>query len=159
MHRSLAISQFHRQPPSMRVLKWIVVPFVCVHVVLASFSGYRAIVQVYSLDLRASGPTLRPGSTVTFDVASSGRVWVHVDVELRQGQRAETLAVHWIPTHTTPSYDPRTIRGHVELTLTPEQLARLEPGPAVVRATAHGRSQWLRTPPPVVRELGVNVER
>ena len=33
-----------------------------------------------------------------------------------------------------------------------EVLARFKPGPVVVRTTARGRSQWLRTPPSTVRE-------
>jgi len=35
----------------MRVLRWIIVPLLAVHVILATYSGYRAIVQVYSVDM------------------------------------------------------------------------------------------------------------
>jgi hypothetical protein len=36
--------------------------------------------------------------------------------------------------------------------VTAEQLSGLERGPAVLRVTGHGGPQWLRVPPPVVRE-------
>jgi hypothetical protein len=41
--------------------------------------------------------------------------------------------------------------------VTPELLARFASGAAVVRATAHGRPQWMRTPPPEVREVAVEI--
>jgi hypothetical protein len=43
--------------------------------------------------------------------------------------------------------------------LAPEQLARFLSGPATVRATATGRRQWLRLPPPTVREAAVDIRR
>ena len=43
--------------------------------------------------------------------------------------------------------------------VTPELLGRFEPGAALVRATAHGRSQWLRTPPPEVREVAIEIRQ
>ena len=151
------VAAFHHQPPSMRVLRWLVVGVLCVHVPLASYSGYRAIVQVYDLTVRTSGTVLRPGTSVGFDVASSGRVTVDVELLLVQRARTETLAVKIVPTHGTPSYDPRTIRASAVVVLTPAMLAPFDAGPATVRAIANGRSQWLRTPPPKVRELSVDV--
>jgi hypothetical protein len=94
--RRLAFDTFHREPPSMRVLKWIIGPLVAVHVVLATISGYRAIVQVYHVELAASDSVLRPGTTISYGAASSGRVPVDVEVELIQGARRDTLAVQWI---------------------------------------------------------------
>ena len=46
----------YEQPKSMVILKWIILPLLVVHVVLASWSGYRAIVQVYSVDLTVAAP-------------------------------------------------------------------------------------------------------
>jgi hypothetical protein len=37
-------------------------------------------------------------------------------------------------------------------------LARFEPGTATLRATAVGRPQWLRVPPPTVREQPVIIQ-
>ena len=53
-----------------------------------------------------------------------------------------------------------------ELTLTtvvveiePQMLAEFDPGPAVLRASAVGRPQWLRVPPPTIREMAVTISR
>lgn len=141
----------------MRVLKWIILPLLSVHIVLATISGYRAIVQVYSVQMTSSAHIVRPGTVVTYEVASSGRVPVDVEFELIQDARHDTLAVHWIRDHTVPSYDPRTIRGRWSATLTADQIARFQPGPVTVRVTANGKSQWLRVPPPRISELILEV--
>ena len=44
-----------------------------------------------------------------------------------------------------------------EFELTPTMLDGFEPGTAMLRATAVGRSQWLRIPPPTVREQPVRI--
>lgn len=77
----------------MRVLKWIVIAVLGGHVPLAIYSGYRAIVQVYSVRVRAPSEPLQSGSRVGFDVATAGRVPVDVELMLVQGSRAETLTV------------------------------------------------------------------
>lgn len=156
--KTVAVRRFHEQPVSMRVLKWVVVPALAVHIVLATISGYRAIVQVYRLDLRSSERVLHSGSTVGFTVVTSARTHVDVELELRQGTRAETLAVKLVPGNVNASYDPRTKWAKVTVVLSPEQLARLDRGPAILRATANGRSQWLRTPPPKIQELAVDIQ-
>jgi hypothetical protein len=61
------------EPRHMVVLRRVVVPLLAVQVVLATWSGYRAIVQVFSLDLRVEAPLVHEGSTVHFDVVTSGR--------------------------------------------------------------------------------------
>jgi hypothetical protein len=90
-------------------------------------------------------------------VATSGRAPVDVELLLIQSTRAETLAVLLVPDHVNASYDPRTIHAARQVTLTAEQLARLQPGRAVLRAVANGRSQWLRVPPPVITERAVTI--
>ena len=151
------LSTFHEPPRSLRVLFWIVLPFAIVHVVLASVSGYRAIVQVYHIELATTKSTLVPGDTVTVAVATAGRATVDAELELIQPPHAETLAVLLVPGHTNASYDPRTIHAARQLTLTSEQLGRFHPGAARLRLTANGRSQWLRVPPPVIREQAVTI--
>ena len=143
----------------MRVLRWIILPLVAVHVTLASISGYRAIVQIYRLDLRVADSVLRAGSALAFNAVSSGRVPADVTLELVQGARAETLAVSFIPANVNKSYDPRPKHGAASVIVTREQLAQFEPGPAVVRATANGSMQWLRTPPPKVEERRVEIAK
>jgi hypothetical protein len=152
------LSTFHESAPSLRVLRWIVLPALVVHVVLASISGYRAIVQVYHVDIAIGGPMLRPGTNLAMSVASSGRTTIDAQLVLIQQTHAETLAVLRIPGHENASYDPRTIHAAKRLTLTSEQLGGFQPGPAVLRAIGNGRSQWLRVPPPVITERQVPID-
>lgn len=154
---STRLATFHESPRSLRVLFWIIVPFVVAHVILVTISGYRAIVQVYHVELATDAPMLRAGTTVAVAAATSGRATVDAELELIQSAHAETLAVLIVPTHTNPSYDPRTIHGARRVTITSAQLARFRPGPALLRVTANGRSQWLRVPPPVIREQVVEI--
>ena len=72
----------YEQPKSMVILKWIILPLLVVHVVLASWSGYRAIVQVYSVDLTLADSVIRAGSPVTYSAVGSGRVTVTLGLEL-----------------------------------------------------------------------------
>jgi hypothetical protein len=69
------------------------------------------------------------------------------------------LAVQQVRGNDWASFDPRPRRASQRVLLTPEQLARFPDGPATVRATATGRPQWLRLPPPTVREAAVEIRR
>jgi hypothetical protein len=125
-----------------------------VHVPLACYSGYRAIVQVYSLNLRVPAQ-LHAGSRVGYDVATSGRTPVRVRLFMIQGARAETLTVGLVRDHTNPSYDPRTIHGSADIELSARMLDGFSEGPALIRGVAIGGPQWLRTPPPTISEASV----
>lgn len=149
----------YERPKSMVILKWIILPLLIVHVVLASWSGYRAIVQVYSVDVSVADSVIRAGSPVVYNAVGSGRVTVTLRLELLQDSLKQPIGQHIINTYTTPSYDPRPIRGGATVSLTPSMLARFSAGPATIRATATGRAQWLRTPPPTVREIPVIIEK
>lgn len=151
------LAAFHESTPALRVLKWIVAPLFIVHVVLAGISGYRAIVQVYHVDIAVGSTTLTHGSAIQLSVASSGRTTVDAELDLVQPTHAETLAVLLIRSHENASLDPRTIHASKRVTLTSDQLAHFQPGAAVLRATANGRSQWLRVPPPVISERVVRI--
>lgn len=151
------VRQFHAEAPAMRALRWIVVPFLAVFVVLAAFSGYRAIWQIRRLDLRASNDVLRPGDTVGFELMSWGRVEADAQLDLVQGDVAETLAVKFLPRNGNASLDPRPQRTTASVVLTPGVLARFTPGSATLRVIGYGSMQWLRTPPPTVRERRVRV--
>ena len=159
MATRLFAHRIYEQPKSMMVLKWIILPLLVVHIVLATWSGYRAIVQVYSVDLLVTNPVIRVGSPVAYNAVGSGRVTVTVRLELIQDSLKQAIGQRIIDTYTTPSYDPRPIRGSEIVSLTPEMLARFAAGPATLRATATGRAQWLRTPPPTVREIPVVIEK
>jgi hypothetical protein len=74
-------------------------------------------------------------------------------LELVQGAVAETLGCP----NENASYDPRPKRASASVVLTPASLAPFKPGLALVRATANGGMQWLRTPPPTIREQRVEI--
>lgn len=132
--------------------------FLAVCFVVAMLSGHRAYFQVRSLDLVSSGKVLRGGSSVRASVVTSGRTFARVRLELIQGAHAEKLAEQVVPKNEWAAIDPRQQRATLTATLTPELLARFEAGPALLRATALGGSQWLRVPPPEVRDLEVEVQ-
>ena len=94
---------------------------------------------------------------MTTQASTAGRVPVDAVLELIQPTRTGTLSVLRVPDHTNASYDPRTIHADRRVTLTGEQLAHFVPGPARIRVTANGRSQWLRVPPPVIREQAIEI--
>ena len=58
------VATFQESSRSLRVLFWIILPFAVAHLILATISGYRAIVQVYHVELATDAPTLRAGTTV-----------------------------------------------------------------------------------------------
>ena len=150
---SRAFERRFADPPAIALVRKALIILVVVHIPLALWSGYRAIVQVQRLALYDGG------STVRVDVVSSGRGPVDVRLEMIQGIHVETLGVLRVPSSGNPAYDPRFQRGSMAVALTPAVLARFQPGAALLRATATGRPQWLRTPPPEVREVSVELPR
>ncbi len=130
-----------------------------VPVALGVLSGWRAWVQVRSLELAADSPVLRGGSIVQARVVTSGRTFVDLRLELVQGTHAETLAVRQVPKNRDAATDPRSRRDSLAVVLTPELLGRFRVGPVLVRAVARGRPQWLREPPPTVREVALEIQR
>jgi hypothetical protein len=125
---------------------------------LAAASGYRAWVQVWSLDLAVHDSTIRPGSAITVSALTSGRVEVDLRLELWQNGRTELLAADPVRTRRNPAMDPRPRRGVLIVVVTDAMVRRWRPGPATLRATARGRPQFLREPPPEVREVPVSVD-
>ena len=127
--------------------------------VTAMTSGYRAYYQVYRLDLELTEPVLRGGSVIQTSVVGSGRTPIDVRVELIQDGRARTLAVQRMPDNDWAAFDPRPQRASQTVVLSPEVMAGFPTGAAKVRATATGRPQWLRLPPPLVREAEVEIRQ
>jgi hypothetical protein len=151
------LATFHQSTRSLRVLRWIVGPLVAVHVVLATISGYRAIVQIYRVDLSVSNRLLRPGASISFSYVSSARVPTDAELVLLQGSVSRKLATAELPANDNPSYDPRSRTAAKTVAVSDDALAGFAAGPAVVRVTAYGNRQWLRTPPPVVKEIAVTI--
>lgn len=139
-------------------LKKAILVFLAVFLVIGMAASYRAYFQVHSLELHFTERMLRNGSAIQTTVVSYGRTSVSVRLELIQGAHAETLALQRLPKNKYAFFDPRTQQASQTVALTPEILARFQPGTAQVRATALGGPQWTRTPPPVVRELSVEIQ-
>jgi hypothetical protein len=140
------------------LLKKAMLVFLALFLLDGIISSYRAYFQVRSLELDSPGLVLHSGSTICTAVVSSGRTYVDVKLELIQGAHTETLATQRVPSNEYAFFDPRAQHATQTVTLTPELLTRLQSGPAQLRATAFGHSQWMRTPPPVVRELAVSIQ-
>jgi hypothetical protein len=142
-----------------RPIVWLKRVFVFVIVtllVIGMVSSHRAYIQVRSLDLKAPH-SLSPGSTVETAVVTSGRTTVDVDVDLIQGTHSERLFRLHVPGSELAFFDPRTRHGSQNTTLTLEVLSKFQPGAARLRSVATGREQWMRLPPPTVRELDVEL--
>jgi hypothetical protein len=146
-----------KESRALALLRRAALAFLALCSVTALASGHRAYFQVRALELRVDAPVLRAGSVVETEVVSSGRTHVDVRVELVQGSHAETLAVQSVRGNEWGSIDPRTRRASQRIVLTPEVLSRFREGAAVLRATATGRPQWMRLPPPTVRETAVEI--
>lgn len=144
---------------SIVLLKRTILAFLAVNLVVALLSGHRAYFQVRSLELSSPEHIPHGGLTIETSVVTSGRTFVDLKLEMIQGAHTEPLAARQVMKNRFASYDPRTQRAALTVTLTPELLARFEDGPARVRATATGSAQWLRVPPPEVREIAVELRR
>lgn len=148
------------EPLVPRWIRWSVITVALVtYVIPGLFSSYRAWVQVHSLDLSVPRKAIQSGDTIRVRTVSWARTWVYVDLVLIQGARAETLAVHEIPKNHNPSIDPRWRRDSINLVLTDTSLSGFKPGPAKIHVSATGGPQWLRTPPPLIREAAVQLVR
>ncbi len=147
--RELAVVGWIRWPSIFLVLAMYVVP--------GLFSSYRAWVQVRSLELIVPSRALQSGDTIRVRTASWGRTWVDVDLLLVQGGRTDTLAFYEIPKNRNASIDPRWQSDSIVVVLTQPVFTGYDRGTATVRAIAVGGPQWLRTPPPLVRETVVQL--
>ena len=149
--------QWH-EPVVVRWIRWPVIVLVLVTYLLPGlFSSYRAWVQVRSLELIVPNRELRSGDTIRVRTVSWARTWVDVHLLLVQGGRAETLGFHQIPKNHNASIDPRWRRDSIVVVLSQPLLTGYDRGLATVRAVATGGPQWLRTPPPLIREAVVQL--
>ena len=147
-----------RSEKGLRLLKRVIVIAVGVYLVIGMIALYRAVTQIHSLELQSEG-VVRSGSAVTATVVSYARVPVDVRIELIQDDHAEIVAVQRVQKNEWALLDPRPREATQTAVLTDDLLARFEGGQAIVRATAIGRSQFGRLPPPLVREVFVNIQR
>ena len=131
--------------------------FILLQLPIGALSSYRAWVQIKELTLTTTSSTLAPGVVVQSNLVSWARVESDARIELVQGPRVTMLGEVYLPRNHEPVFDPRPRHGSVVVELTPTMLDGFEPGTAMLRATAVGRPQWLRIPPPTVREQPVTI--
>lgn len=138
--------------------KLVLVP---IALLLASgvLASYRAYFPVRDVTLLLPESALRAGSPVRAVTRSSGRGPVEVRIELVQGARSELIAVQRLRGRRFAFWDPRAVETTLTSAVSRELIERFEPGPAVLRATATGSRAWLRQPPPVVRDVAVEIRR
>ena len=150
-----------RQWHESAVVGWVRWPTIflvfVVYVMPGLFSSYRAWVQVRSLELIVPSKEIRSGDTIRVNTVSWARTYVYVDLLLIQGSRADTLATHEIAKNRNASIDPRWRRDSMIVVLRQPLLKGYDRGAATIRVTATGGPQWLRTPPPLVRETPVQL--
>ena len=156
MARAITPSPFEESRAS-RLGKRAVVWFILLQLPIGALSSYRAWVQIKELTLSTTSTSLAPGVVVRSNLVSWARVESDARIELVQGKRVTMLGEVYLPRNHEPVFDPRPQRGSVVVALTPDMLAGFEPGTATLRATAVGRHQWLRVPPPTVREQPVTI--
>jgi hypothetical protein len=145
-------------PVAQGVLKRIGYAMLAVLVPLAAASGYRAWFQVWSLDLDIDAPRVRPGSVISVSALTSGRVTVDLRLEILQDGRVDPIATDQVETARNPAMDPRPRRGAMTVVVTDVMADGWRPGPATLRVTARGRPQFMREPPPEIREVAVTVD-
>lgn len=140
-----------------RLGKRAVLWFILLQLPIGALSSYRAWVQIKDLTLFTTSAELAPGVVVRSNLTSWARTESDARIELVQGSRVTMLGEVYLPRNHEPVFDPRPQHGTVEVALTAAMLDGFEPGAATLRATALGRPQWLRVPPPTVREQPVVV--
>jgi hypothetical protein len=143
----------------MKIYRNILLTPLVLWALMGPVATYRAWVQVRSVSIATPATPLRAGSQVRADIVTSGRTDNALVLELVQGERVEELAYVWVPPNRFPYWNWRAHPATATATLTAGRLARFAPGPATLRATGHGGAQWMRVPPPVIRERTVQLDR
>src|SRR4030095_6629275 len=154
MARAITLDPFAESRAS-RLGKRAVLWFILLQLPIGALSTYRAWVQIKELTLTTTSSSLAPGVVVRSNLVSWARVESDARIEIVQGERVTMLGEVYLPRNHEPVFDPRPKHGTVEVALTPAMLDGFEAGSATLRATAVGRHQWLRLPPPTVREQPV----
>ena len=157
MARAITTPSPFEESRAARLGKRAVLWFILLQLPIGALSSYRAWVQIKELTLTTTSSTLAPGVVVQSNLVSWARVESDARIELVQGQRVTMLGEVYLRRNHEPVFDPRPRHGSVVVELTPTMLDGFEPGTAMLRATAVGRAQWLRIPPPTVREQPVTI--
>jgi hypothetical protein len=146
--------------PESNVVLWVrrvLITIACVHILFFCWAIFRRLRQILRIELTVSSAVLRPGSTVSYDVITSGETMNRIRLELLQGAHSEVLLEQRAAVNGVSAYDPRVFRYTPTVVITPAVLARFTPGPATLRLTGFGGQKLLQTPAPRVRELPVQL--
>ena len=135
-----------------------VIVIACIYAVSFSWSIYRRINQILRIEAHATSLVLVPGSTVGYDVVTSGEVQNRIRLELVQGARSEVLHEQRASVNRISGLDPRVFRYTATVAITPVLLARFRAGPATLRVTGFGGQKLLHTPAPRIREYQVRLQ-
>lgn len=138
------------------ILRRVIIAVGIVHFSLAGVSGYRAVVQIYSVGLETPR-IIRAGSVVTARVSTAGRTYVDARIDLEQGKTVEQLGFMRITSNESFFYDFRPKRVVFDGRIPEDVLARFKAGHVQLRVTAEGHSQWLYIPPPKVQVVAVEL--
>jgi hypothetical protein len=139
------------------ILRRAIIAIAVVHFSLAAVSGYRAIVQVYSVAFDPLPTVIVPGSPIAARFVTSGRTFVSTRIELLQGGHVEQIGSLTVPMNDAFFYDPRSKSRTITTTIPVDVLERFAPGPVTIRAVAEGQSQLLRIPPPKISQATVTL--
>ena len=142
-----------------RLAKKVLLWSILAQLPIGAMSSYRAWVQIKDLTLTTTSPVLTPGVVVRADLASWARTESDARIELVQGSHVVMLGEVYVRRNHEPVFDPRPQHGSVVVTISPEMLAQFQPGPATLHASAVGRPQWMRVPPPTIRDQAVTIAR
>ncbi len=111
-----------------------------------------------AISITPAMPVIGKRTPVKIDVAEPRRGLTHVQVELVQGDKTETLTIKTYSVHSWFSLrGPGTARDTFFLDVGRERVPALKPGTAVIRVVAGRASTWLRHPDPAIQEMSLPV--
>ena len=138
------------------ILRRLIVAVAIVHFSLAAVSGYRAVVQIYSVSIDTPR-VIQAGSQIRGHVSTAGRTYVDVHIDLIQGRLVEQIGFMRVTSNESFFYDPRAKKAVLDTLVPADVLTRFKAGPADLRIVAEGHSQWLHIPPPKVQRVVVEL--
>ena len=159
MARALTYPSPFEESRGYRLAKRAVLWFILVQLPIGALSSYRAWVQIKELTLSTTSSTLASGVVVRSELVSWARTESDARIELVQGSKVVMLGEVYVRRNHEPVFDPRPQHGSVVVTISPDMLAAFQPGPATLHASAVGRPQWMRVPPPTFRDQAVTIAR
>jgi hypothetical protein len=110
---TFAAAVSRRESSVVRLVRRGVIAVACLYMVSFWWSMCRRIWQVLRIETHASSLVLAPGSTVGYDVVTSGEAGNRITLELIQGAQREVLLEQRARVHRVRSIDPRCSRSEL----------------------------------------------